>query len=163
MTNTVVLGVGSSLGDRFSNLEQARTFLRSLSLSDVLYSSVWESEPVGPAENTFLNCVIAIEYDGTPHELLEQLKKFEVEAGRDLSATRWSDRVIDIDIIDFGHRLYIDCDLEIPHTNYMNRRFVLIPLREIYPEWTDPCNGCHIDDMIAKTAPIRLSNVSSKW
>lgn len=159
-----IIALGTSLGNKKKNLSEAASFLRSLAADNSLkQSSIWETDPVGPSEKTFFNAVIAMECDLPPNELLLALKAYETESGRDQSAPRWSDRIIDLDIIARGNNLFIGPELEIPHPLYTKRRFVLCPLQEIMPGWTDPLTGAHIDDLILKADPLRLSKTSLKW
>jgi 2-amino-4-hydroxy-6-hydroxymethyldihydropteridine diphosphokinase len=163
MSKKVILALGSSLGDKSSFLSDAKHYLIGLSKEDIRVSSIWETEPVGIARNQFYNAVVEISFDGSPDKLLELLKKFESDAGRDHDAPRWTDRPIDIDIIDFDRKLFLGSDLEVPHPRYHERLFVLLPLQEIAPSWVDISSGDHIDDMIKKASPIRLSKITAKW
>lgn len=161
--NKVILALGSSSGNKLSNLSLAKAFLSSLATKDLKSSSIWETEPIGIAKNQFYNAVILLVTELSPGQLLQKIKRYEASAGRDLSAPRWSDRVIDIDIIDFNKYMFVSESLETPHKEYKNRRFVLCPLQELSPEWTDPISGCHIDELIFKAPPIQLSKMSVKW
>ncbi len=163
MVKRVILALGSSLGDKIKFLSDARDFLACLSTKEIRFSSIWETEPVGIAQNQFFNAVVEISFEGTPDELLKLIKKFELDAGRDQNSVRWADRPIDIDIIDFGNRYYLDADLEIPHPRYKERLFVLSPLQDLEPFWIDPISGDHIDEMIKKAPLIRLSKITAKW
>lgn len=158
-----VIALGSSSGNRLAHLRKALSYLETLSEGDVKTSSIWETDPVGQAENLFLNAVAGIETTLTPGALLRSLKRYEESAGRDLSAPRWSDRTIDLDIIACGTIVCVEADLEIPHPYYRERRFVLEPLREIYPFWTDPETGDSIDDLILRAPLLRLSKSALKW
>jgi 2-amino-4-hydroxy-6-hydroxymethyldihydropteridine diphosphokinase len=163
MGKRVFLAIGSSMGNKTLMLSDARDFLSELSASEIRCSSIWETEPVGIAKNQFYNAVVQISYDGTPAELLKRIKNFEKDAGRDQDTPRWTDRPIDIDIIDFGGSYYLDSDLEVPHPRYSERLFVLSPLQDLEPFWMDPLSGDHIEDMIKKAPPIRLSKITAKW
>jgi 2-amino-4-hydroxy-6-hydroxymethyldihydropteridine diphosphokinase len=134
---TVVVALGSNLGNRLHYLSAASRFLESISEEPVKKSSIWESEPVGPAKYPFYNSVIRIAVSMAPEQLLNRMKEFETEIGR-TSSVRWGPRVIDLDIIRYGD-LVIDTDsLIIPHPEYSKRRFVLYPMLEVDPCWTDP-------------------------
>ncbi|HAC14398.1 MAG TPA: 2-amino-4-hydroxy-6-hydroxymethyldihydropteridine diphosphokinase [Bacteroidetes bacterium] len=163
MTNHIVLALGTSLGDRKKNLIDASKFIESITQPILLKSSIWETDPVGAAKNIFFNSVVSASYSGTADELITSIKDFELEYGRDMSAPKWSDRLIDIDIITFGQKYSIGSNLEIPHPQYKNRLFVLKPLQEIFPNWMDPLSGDHIDELIFKAAPLHLSKKSLKW
>ncbi|KPP99150.1 MAG: 2-amino-4-hydroxy-6-hydroxymethyldihydropteridine diphosphokinase FolK [Bacteroidetes bacterium HLUCCA01] len=159
----IFIALGTSLDDKAANLREAASFLRTVSAGEPKFSSIWETAPVGPSSNTFLNAVAALESPLEPSALLRSVKEYEEQAGRNLSAARWSDRIIDLDIIGYHGRVYLDADLEIPHPRYRERLFVLCPLREVAPGWTDPENGDHIDTLIRNAAPLQLSKSRIKW
>lgn len=159
----IYIALGTSLDDKAANLREAASFLRSIASKEPGFSSIWETAPVGPSSNTFLNAVAGLESHLSPSALLRSLKEYEEQAGRDLSAARWSDRIIDLDIIGYHGNMYLDADLEIPHPRYKDRLFVLYPLQEVCPGWTDPENGDHIDDLIGRAAPLPLSKSGIKW
>lgn len=163
MDNRVILALGSSMGKKAQQLSNAKQFLEMLSSSEIRFSAIWETEPVGIARNEFYNSVVEIYYNGTPNELLKLIKQYELDAGRDQDSERWADRPIDIDIIDFAGSFYLDAELEIPHPRYKERLFVLSPLQDLDPSWIDPTSGDHIDDLIKKASPIRLSKITAKW
>ena len=163
MTKHIVLAFGTSLGSMKKNLIDAKEFIKSITEAPVLNSSIWETAPVGRAKNIFFNAAIATSFSGSADDLINLIKNYERNYGRDMSAPMWSDRLIDIDIITFGTHYSITSDLEIPHPHYKNRLFVLNPLQEIYPNWVDPISGEHIDELIFKAAPLYLSKKSTKW
>ena len=163
MTKHIVLALGTSLGDKKKNLIDAKKFIESITHPPLLKSSIWETDPVGVAKNVFFNAVISTSFLGSAEDLIKLIKDFERDYGRDLSAPKWSDRLIDIDIITYGTQYSITSNLEIPHPQYKNRLFVLNPLHEIYPNWIDPISGEHIDELIFKAAPLYLSKKSLKW
>jgi 2-amino-4-hydroxy-6-hydroxymethyldihydropteridine diphosphokinase len=160
----VIIALGSSSADTYANLLAAAEFLQKLTCDGILLrSSIWESEPVGPSNNRYLNAVVAGCIPLEPEVLLARLKAFEEESGRDLDAPRWSDRVIDLDIIDTDGRIFIGPDLEIPHYARQQRLFVLKPLQEILPGWTDPETGDPIDNLIEKAPAMSLFKTGLKW
>lgn len=163
MGKRVILALGSSMGDKAQQLSDAKRFLSEFSSSEVRYSSIWETEPVGIAQNQFYNAVVEITFSGSPAELFRLIKQYERDSGRDQYAAKWDDRPIDIDIIDFGGIYYLDAYLEIPHPRYKERLFVLSPLLDIEPFWIDSTSGDHIDELIKKAQPIRLSKIMAKW
>lgn len=160
---TVVIAVGSNLGDRLDYLKQAGEFLSGLSEGIAKKSSIWESEPVGGAEYTFLNSTVLIETTREPGDLLKLLKKFEQECGREKVPQRWGPRVLDLDIIGFGD-LVIDREtLIIPHPEYHRRLFVLCPMKEIIPGWTDPVTLKGLREMIGEAPAIEIKKTDLSW
>ena len=128
---TVYLGLGSNLGARSRNLSAARRRLRQGGVRIKRRSSIIETEPWGFAEQPrFLNQVVEAEWPGTPRQLLRLIKRVEREGGR-RPTRRWGPRVIDVDILLFGHDRVRLRDLVVPHPRIAERQFVLQSLREL--------------------------------
>lgn len=163
MSNTVIVGLGSNMGDRKGHLKKAKSFLASFADSQFASSSIYRSEPLGPSKHEFLNAVVSFHTRKTAEELLKVFKSYEYSAGRDPDAPRWSDRPIDLDIIALGNRIIKSAPIHIPHPEYQNRLFVLIPLAELHPEWTDPETGATIDQMIAKAPGLGITKTNLEW
>lgn len=79
----------------------------------------------------FINLVINIKTDLSIFQLLKEIKEIEKKMGRDLSAKRWSPRIIDIDIILFNKLNYSYEYLTVPHPQMKNRDFVFSLLQEV--------------------------------
>lgn len=160
----VIIALGSNLGDRLINLLQARQFLESISLSPVRASSIYETEPVGNPESPYYyNAVCTVQTHLVPRELLLQLKNYEFRHGRDPDAPRWNDRTIDLDIIDYNRLVWTEENLNIPHPEYETRRFVLDPLQELFPDWTDIRNNRPIEQMISEAPQIAVFKCPVIW
>ncbi len=160
---TVVIALGSNVGDRQQHLTDGRKFLEGITQESLEKSSIYISEAVGPSTRPFLNSVVTIQSNRSPLDLLDQLKQFETDHGRDPSSPRWSARTIDLDIIDFGHQKFESDRLRLPHPEYQNRLFVLLPLREVCPQWTDPINDKSIDDLISEAPELIIHRTELNW
>ena len=137
----MVIALGSNMGDRRSYLEQALELLEQRAGRILRQSSVIETKAYGYTEQAdFLNMAVLMETDLIPHELLDVLHEIEAELDR-VRLIHWGPRTIDLDIIFYGDLVLNDPDLIIPHADYRNRDFVLIPLREIVPDYADPVTG----------------------
>lgn len=125
---TVVVGLGSNLGDRLGNL---RLGLRALpSVSQV--SPVYETTPVGgPAQDTYLNAVALLGDEVTPRAAFEAGQRAEVQAGR-VRAERWGPRTLDVDVVAASQSVD-EPDLVVPHPLAAQRAFVLVPWLDIDP------------------------------
>lgn len=134
---TVYLSLGSNLGDRRQNLLAAINRLREL--GDVTAtSSFYETEPVEyTAQPWFLNIAVALETVLMPRQLLSKIQAIEHEMGRNRGVAK-GPRLIDLDIVLFGHSIVETPQLTIPHPAMHKRRFVLEPLAEIAPEVRHP-------------------------
>lgn len=129
--------MGSNIGNREGNLRAAIERLRELGNVTAI-SSLYETEPVEFTEQPwFLNCVVALETERTPRELLEGMLEMERAMGRERVQPK-GPRVIDLDIVLFGEQIVEEPQLEIPHPAMHLRRFVLEPLAEIAPEAKHP-------------------------
>jgi 2-amino-4-hydroxy-6-hydroxymethyldihydropteridine diphosphokinase len=133
----VYLSLGSNLGDRSGNLQEAIT--RLTSLGEVLeVSSFYETEPVELlAQPWFLNCAVKLNTEKMPRQLLRGVLEIEKKMGRRRGQKK-GPRNIDIDILLFGNSTVETHGLTIPHPTMHERRFVLEPLTEIAPEARHP-------------------------
>jgi len=128
----ILIGLGSNIGDRQKNIITAIQKLNKLQgISIDRISSLYETKPVGvTAQPDFLNGVISIVTNLTPHQLLEVCLNVECQMGR-IRDQRWGPRNIDIDILVYDDYIIEDESLSIPHPRLHERSFVLIPLQEI--------------------------------
>ncbi|MDL2243466.1 2-amino-4-hydroxy-6-hydroxymethyldihydropteridine diphosphokinase [Bacteroidales bacterium OttesenSCG-928-J19] len=130
------LALGTNLGDKELNLQQAINLIAERIGNLSAISSVYHSEPWGfESENSFLNMVLSVDTNLSPEELLHETQRIEKEMGRTQKSNgSYQDRIIDIDIILYGDLQYKSDQLEIPHPSYRERAFVMESLREILPE-----------------------------
>ena len=129
---TAYIGLGSNMGDRLGYLEAAIKALHAKPDIRVLRcSSVYETAPVGLTEQPhFLNMVIEVATELTPHQLLETMLAAELELGR-VRDVRWGPRTIDLDLLVYGDVSLKTDELELPHPRMTGRGFVLMPLADI--------------------------------
>lgn len=145
----ILLALGSNLGDRIAHLAQARGLL-SQNLRLLALSPIYETEPWGIVDQPrFLNQAVLADSPLSPEELLTFVKGIEAAMGRDFSVVRNGPRVIDIDILGYGDRLFKSQRLEIPHRRLHERAFVLTPLNDIAPNWVHPGLGLTVSEMLA--------------
>jgi len=146
----IYLGLGTNLGDKVQNLNDAVMNL-SLEVGDVLsLSSFHTSLSWGyDSENEFLNAVVLLETNLSPFELLDKTQQIERNMGRTSKLTMdYEDRLIDIDILLYDNLIINQPTLKIPHYLMVKRNFVLIPLIEIAPELVDPVSNKKFKDFI---------------
>jgi 2-amino-4-hydroxy-6-hydroxymethyldihydropteridine diphosphokinase len=135
----VYLSLGSNVGDRAAHLRDAVTRLGAIGTVKAV-SSFYETEPVEfTAQPWFLNCVVALETEKMPKQLLSAILQIEQDMGRRRQREpKKGPRNIDIDILLFGSSVVDTKNLTIPHPALHERRFVLEPLAEIAPEERHP-------------------------
>ena len=127
------LGLGSNLGDKVRNLQEAIRLVSERVGTVMRQSSFIETAPWGfESENSFLNAAICCETSKTPREVLLLTQQIERELGRTKKGgTHYADRSIDIDILLYDEWTVDEPDLKIPHPLMHQRDFVMIPLNEI--------------------------------
>lgn len=131
----ILIGLGSNLGEREHQLEQALQRLDQANVLRVLaVSNLYETNPVGDTNQPeFLNMAASVETILSPLELLRRCLAVETEMGR-VRIRRWGPRVIDIDLLEYDAKRISLPELILPHPEILNRGFVLIPLNDLAPE-----------------------------
>jgi len=117
-------------------------------------SSLWRSPAwPDPQDPAYVNAVARVETAKAPAELLDCLHAIEAQLGR-ARAHRNAPRTLDLDIIDFDGLLSDGMPGPVlPHPRASQRAFVLLPLREIAPDWIHPATGQGIDRLVGALAP----------
>jgi len=130
--------LGSNSGDRSGQLRIAIDVIEKEIGHTIAKSKIYETAPWGKVDQPhFLNQIVKIESPLLPDELLVKVQLIERKLGR-TRVEKWGERSIDIDIIYFGDKIVDSSELVIPHPHIAERRFVLVPLAEISPEFIHP-------------------------
>lgn len=141
MLHTAVLHLGSNLGDRRQHLAEARRLLQLRCGNIIRSSALYETAPWGPADQPdYLNQALVLETLLSSDLLLLEIQKIENEEGRERTI-HWGPRTLDIDILFFNRDTINQPNLSIPHPRISERRFVLVPLAEILPDFRHPQSG----------------------
>lgn len=145
----IYLSLGSNVGDRAAHLAAGIAALGVAGVRVTRQSSLYATEPVDfQTQSWFLNCVVEAETELMPRQLLRVVRDIERQHGR-RPMVRSGPRTLDIDILFYGGAIVRARDLEIPHPRLAERRFVLVPLREIAPTLRHPLLRKTIAEMLA--------------
>lgn len=130
-----IISVGTNMGDRIANLTKAIDAINLLPYTDVIdRSQVYETEPVGYArQENFYNIVLKVESIFEPNEMLGACLGIETGIGR-VRTVRFGPRVIDLDVIFAEDQAITTRNLTVPHPRFNERRFVLEPMLELFPD-----------------------------
>ncbi len=130
-----VIGVGTNIGDKKENIRKAIDSLNHIPKTTVIKkSSLYQTEPVGYAQqDDFLNAVLLVESDFEPHEMLGICLGIESGLGR-IRNIKNGPRILDLDVLFAENQKINSENLTVPHPRFHERRFVLEPMLELFPD-----------------------------
>lgn len=137
-THTVFLLLGANLGDRTATLQRALDHIRTDVGPVLQQSALYETAAWGVTDQpAFLNQVLKVLSVFPPEEILEKTQAIEARLGR-VRREKWGSRVIDIDLLYVDDLVQHRETLILPHPFLHERRFTLVPLAEVAPEFIHP-------------------------
>lgn len=147
----LIVSLGTNLGDRRANLEQAVRLLSCEVGQVVAVATPIETRPVGfSSKNLFLNTVAVVETELPVGRILQLTQDIERRMGRTQKSEGgiYHDRVIDIDLLLYGDTCLQTPQLQLPHRHMDERLFVLEPLAEVAPQLVHPVFGKTIAELL---------------
>jgi 2-amino-4-hydroxy-6-hydroxymethyldihydropteridine diphosphokinase len=136
--NQAFILLGTNLGDKIANLQQAILSISANLISIVSYSDIYETAAWGNTnQDNFFNQVIEVKTELSANDLLQTLLQIEIQMGR-VRNQKWEARIIDLDILYFNHEIIDTENLKVPHPYLHVRRFTLAPLVQIAAEFLHP-------------------------
>lgn len=167
MTGGIYIALGANLPSRFGaprvTLETALQMLAAENIAVLKRSSWWRSAAVPASDQPdFINAVAELETALQPADLLRLLHQVETICGR-IRQQRWEARPLDLDLLDYRGLIEPgNPALEspvLPHPRLQDRRFVLLPLQEIAPDWRHPASGTGLADLIRAAEPMNINKL----
>jgi len=146
----VFISIGSNLGDKKANCEQALAAIEKKGIASVLMvSRFYRTEPVDYTDQAwFVNAAACIETKLSPETLLSELKQTEKELGTITKNVRFGPRIIDIDILLYDSLVMDSKELVIPHERMHERVFVLKPLCDLDSELIHPVLNRPVSELL---------------
>jgi 2-amino-4-hydroxy-6-hydroxymethyldihydropteridine diphosphokinase len=132
-----VLSLGSNLGDRETNLQNAiDAILDAPGIWGLSISPVYESEPEKPEDGgRFYNAILMVDTEMSGATLLERCHAVEEAFGRPrVGEDRSGPRRLDVDVVALADRVLDDPAITLPHPRAHTRAFVLVPWRDVEPD-----------------------------
>lgn len=134
----IYLLLGANLGDRVQTLSRAVDRIVERVGPVIQQSGLYETAPWGVTDQpAYLNQVLVVDTALKPEDVLDQTQSIEQELGR-IRLEKWGARVIDIDLLYYDQLVLHTERLTIPHPYLHQRRFTLVPLAEIAPDFVHP-------------------------
>lgn len=160
------IALGSNLGDRMANLNEAIRLIGEIALKNepFLKAPIYQTEPLHcpPDSPNFLNTVVEFSFDDSAEKLLELTREIEKSMGRKANPQRNAPRVIDVDILYLGEERCNTPNLILPHPRLHERRFVLQPLADIRPDLVLPghskCIASLLEELTSDESPLMPFN-----
>ena len=134
----VVLLIGGNIGDRMSCINQAISLIDKHIGKITASSSLYETAAWGEENQAaFLNRVVCADTNKQAEEVMSTVLEIENKLGR-IRNGKWQQRKIDIDILFYENEIIEQENLKIPHPHLHQRRFTLVPLVEVLPDFIHP-------------------------
>jgi len=148
--NTVYIQLGSNIGERKSYIAKSMDQIEENIGKIIIESSIFETIPWGNEnQNNFLNSVIKINTTLDAFRVLKKSQEIENNLDRE-RVEKWGERTIDIDILFYNNEIINTTKLNIPHPFIQQRKFVLVPLSEIAPNYIHPILKKNISTLLSE-------------
>lgn len=155
MSIIVFISLGGNLGNTLQIFKNSYLEIEKKIGRIVKFSKVYQTEAWGKTDQPeFLNQVIQVETDVGAEYVMSQLFDIELFFGRTRDEI-WGPRILDLDILFYANQIIRTNNLVIPHPQIANRRFVLIPLVEIAPNFKHPVENKIMLELLEQSTDLQ--------
>lgn len=162
--NVAFLSLGGNLSPRSAYLLKSREAIEQQCGQIMAASPVYQTEAWGSdSQKKYLNQVVQLNTPLSAMALMQKLGEIEASLGRVRGSERNADRTVDLDILFFNQEIYDEQDLQIPHPRLHLRKFVLIPLHNLVPDFVHPVFKKNVHSLLHEnndTLSVELFNSS---
>lgn len=145
----VILSLGSNLGNRLENIRLAVDALHRTIATVVNISALYETPSWGFQGEPFFNCALVLQTTKKAEQILEEVLQLETRLGRTRNnEDGYESRIIDIDVIAYNEDIINTAKLKIPHPHMQNRKFVLLPMRDLNLDWRHPILQKYLPELV---------------
>ncbi len=143
-----ILSLGTNIGDRQANIEKAIELLAGKFFIYKISPVYTSASLLRDEQQDYYNAVVIVRTEHDPVTLLHYCQDIETQMGRVRTSEQFSERIIDIDVLDYDNIVLNTSELTLPHPRMHERSFVLYPLQDADGEYYHPVLNITIDDMI---------------
>lgn len=157
------ISIGSNI-DKEIYIPSSIKALRQV-FKELIISSVYNSESVGFAGDSFYNLVVGFDSELPVKEVAKQLRNIELANGRTRDSQKFSSRTLDLDLLLYDDLVINDGRLQIPRDEIESYAFVLEPLAEVAPSLTHPVNGLSYAELWERfdKTDLKQQKISTSW
>jgi 2-amino-4-hydroxy-6-hydroxymethyldihydropteridine diphosphokinase len=146
----VILSLGSNLGNRLENIQLAVISIHQSIATVVRVSSLYETPSWGFDSEPFYNCALVLQTSKNAEQILDEVLQLETKLGRVRNNEEgYQPRIIDIDVITYNEEIINTEKLKVPHPHMQNRKFVLLPMRDLNLDWRHPILQKYLPELVA--------------
>src|SRR6478736_8694218 len=163
LQHQVILSLGSNQGNRLENIELCLELIHQEIGTIIKVSQLYETPSWGFESEAFYNCALILHTPYPAQKILELVLQVEKKLGRIRNENAgYQSRIIDIDLIAFDDEILELDHLQIPHPLMQNRKFVLLPFKDLNIDWVHPVLKKTIPELIQITPDDSVCKVVQK-
>ncbi|WP_164847876.1 2-amino-4-hydroxy-6-hydroxymethyldihydropteridine diphosphokinase [Sandaracinomonas limnophila] len=161
MSHLAYISLGGNIGNTLEIFQNALLAIEKKLGKIIQKSSIYQTAAWGKEDqNDFLNQVILIETSFDAKKLLDSLLTIELLFERK-RIERWGPRTLDLDLLSFDNQIENSESLVLPHPRIQERKFILVPLAELNPNWVHPMLRKSVSELLDNCADqLKVKRIS---